>query len=206
MSLSGVFGSRRISRICGIALALSAMFVVPACWVSSINPLYDLGTFDHPHNDTDMVFDPSLIGSWTATDDKCTTLLTITADDPFYDLRSSYFGEGCGEDKSHYHAILLKLDSHYFLDLSPVDGVCDMCLAMHEIFLANFDKTTLSVTPIDSDWLKRSLDAKKVTLATLENDSATLAASSKDLKAFCREFAESTEVFKPGSTETLKRK
>jgi hypothetical protein len=196
-----------IARICGVALALSAVLVLPGCWVSSVNPLYDIGAFDHPRNDPDMVFDQSLIGSWTATDDKCTTLLTITAEEQGYDLQSSDHGEECSEEKSHYQAILVKLDSHYFLDLSPVSAdVCAICLARHEVFLAKFDKTTFSITPIDSDWLKKALEAKTVTLTTVENDPDTLTASSKDLKAFCREFAENTEVFKPGSTKTLKRK
>ena len=132
---------------------------------------------------------------------------TITAKDQIYDLRSSDHGEGCSEEKSHYQAVLVKLDSHYFLDLSPVDAdVCALCLARHEIYLAKFDKTTFSITPIDSDWLKKSLEAKTVTLATVADDPDTITASSKDLKAFCREFAESAVVFKPDSTETLKRK
>ncbi len=84
--------------------------------------------------------------------------------------------------------------------------MCAMCLARHEIYLAKFDRTTFSITPIDSDWLKKALEAKTVTLLTVENDPDTLTASSKDPKAFCREFAENTEVFKPGSTETSNRK
>ena len=85
-------------------------------------------------------------------------------------------------------SLLVKLDSHYFLDLSPVDAdVCALCLARHEIYLAKFDKTTFSITPIDSDWLKKSLEAKTVTLATVAGDLDTITASSKDLKAFCRE-------------------
>ena len=101
----------------------------------------------------------------------------------------------------------MKLDTYYFLDISPMsDDVCDMCLAKHNIFLAKFDKVTLSLTPIDSDWLKKSLAAKTVAVATLGDDSDTITASSKDLKAFCRTFAENKGVFKPESTITFKRK
>jgi hypothetical protein len=100
----------------------------------------------------------------------------------------------------------VKLDSHYFLDLSPVDGdVCTMCLARHEIFLAKFNKDSLSLTPIDSDWLKKSIALKTVMLATVSGDTDTITASPKDLKAFCRQFAEDKTAFKPVSTETLKR-
>jgi hypothetical protein len=99
----------------------------------------------------------------------------------------------------------VKLDSYYFLDLSPVNkDVCDMCLAKHEIFLAKFDKGSLSLTPIDSDWLKKSIAQKTVSLATVADDTDTITASAKDLKAFCRKFAEHKATFKPDSTETLK--
>jgi hypothetical protein len=207
MSLPGIFRSRIIARVVAIALVFGPLIVLQGCTVSSVNPLYDEGNIANSHPDPDVSFYQSLIGSWTATYDKCTTLLTITAEDQVYDLRSSDHGEGCGGEESHYQAVLVKLDSHYFLDLSPVDAdVCVMCLARHEIYLAKFDKTTFSITPIDSDWLKKSLEAKTVTLATVAGHPNTITASSKDLKAFCREFAESTEVFKPDTTETLKRK
>jgi hypothetical protein len=55
MSRSGVFRSRTIPRILGIALVLAALLGLSGCWVSSINPLYDEGTVDHPHNDSDVV-------------------------------------------------------------------------------------------------------------------------------------------------------
>jgi len=207
MSFFGIFFSRTLRRFSGSALILATLLVLPGCWVSSINALYDEGTIDNAHNDADVVFDQSLIGSWTAIDDKCTTVLTIAATDQVYDLQSTNQGEGCSDEKAHYQARLVKLDTHYFLDLEPMPGdVCAMCLARHEIFFAKFDKTSLSLTPIDSDWLKKSLEAKTVTLATVADDPDTITASSKDLKAFCRKFAENPDVFKPGSTETLKRK
>jgi hypothetical protein len=125
--------------------------------------------------------------------------------DETYDLQSKEQGEGCSEDKIRLQARLVKLDTHYFLDVSPMDdAVCDMCLAKHNIFLAKFDKLMLSLTPIDSDWLKKSLEAKTVTLATAAGDTDTITASSRDLKAICREFADNTEAFK--STDTFKRK
>ena len=206
MSLSGIF-SRTISRTWRIGLVLAALLTLPSCWVTSINSLYEQGSLDNPHKDPDVVFDPSLIGSWSLTEGKCTTLLTIAAKDEVYDLQSAEQGEGCSDKKSHRQARLVKLGNYYFLDVSPMeDDVCDMCVAKHYILLTKFDKATLSLSPIDSDWLKRSLTEKTVSLATLEGDTDTITASSKELKAFCRKFAEDTEVFKPESTSTFKRK
>jgi len=102
---------------------------------------------------------------------------------------------------------MVKLDSHYFLDVSPMDdAVCDMCAAKHDILLLKIDKAALSFTPIDSDWLKKSIEAKTVTLSTVAGDTDTITASSKDLKAFCRQFADSKEVFKTESALMFKRK
>ena len=207
MSLSTVLGSRTFPRFSGIALILAALLVLPGCWVSSINPLYDEGTIDHPHDDPDVVLEQSLTGSWTATDGKCTTLLTIAAKDQGYDLQSTDQGEGCTDDKSHRRGRLVKLGAHYFLDVEPLpDDVCDMCAAKHDILLAKFDQTALSLTPIDSDWLKKSIEAMKVTLATVAGDTDTITASSKDLKAFFRKFAENKGAFKAESTEKFTRK
>jgi hypothetical protein len=206
MSISDAVHSRNSPRLAGVIAVLAGLLALPGCWVSSINPLYDEGTFEHPHDDPDVVFDQRLIGSWTATDNKCTTLLTITAKDQGYDFQELEQGEGCSERKYHRLARLVKLDAHYFLDVSPMDDdVCDMCAAKHSILLARFDKMALSLAPIDSDWLKKSIAAKIVTLDTVAGDTDTITASSKDLKAFCRKFAENPEVFRMESTETFKR-
>ncbi|MGO9085225.1 MAG: hypothetical protein ACLP6G_22875 [Terriglobales bacterium] len=203
MSLSGLSGFRGIRRMIGIVLGLAGLLTLSGCWVYSVEPLYEVNPSTP---DPDLAFDQTLIGSWSLTDNKCTTLLTIAAKDGAYDLQSAEQGEGCSGDKSHRQARLVKLDTHYFLDVSPMDDeVCDMCLAKHNIFLAKFDNATLALTPIDSDWLKKSITARTVTLATLADDTDTITASSKELKAFCRKYADNKAVFKPDSTGTFKR-
>jgi hypothetical protein len=204
MAFFGVVCSRNISKIAGIALVLVVLLVLAGCWVTSINGLYEDGFLSK--KDPDLVFDQSLIGSWTVIDDKCTTLLTIAAKDDVYDLQSVKQGEGCSDDRTHVQARLVKLHAHYFLDVSPLDkDVCAMCAARHCIFLARFDKDTFSLTPIDSDWLKKSTAARTVTLATVADDTDTITASSQELKAFCRRFADDKTAFKPDSAETFKR-
>jgi hypothetical protein len=209
MPFFGMVRSKLIQKYLWIAFALAALWVLPGCWVTSINGLYEESTIDNPYTDPDLVFEQSLIGSWVHSDDKCTTLLTIASEKEVYNLRSTDQGEGCDtQDKPYrYQARLVKLDTYYFLDVSPMDDdVCNMCLAKHNIFLAKFDKATLSLTPIDSDWLKKSLAAKTISLATLAGDTDTLTASSADLKSFCRRFAADEAVFKPSDAYALKRK
>jgi len=211
MSLSGLIRSRCNLKIAGFVLALAELLMLPGCWVTSINPLYE----DVTPKDSDIVFENILIGSWTFTDDKCTTILTITAKDEVYDLRSVQ-GKECNdpEEKSHRQARLVKLDTYHFLDISPMSGdVCDMCLALHWIFLTKFDKDTLALTPIEWEGLKKLLRAGVVDLKTLPEDPkpriiegpTTLTALTKDLKRFCRRFAADKTVFRPDSTIMFKR-
>ncbi len=206
MFFSRIAHSGFIPRCTGIALALAALLALPGCWVTLINPLYEEWS-----NDPDLVFDQRLVGSWAELGDKCTAPLTITAKDGVYDLQSTGKGQGCGDSAgpSHYQARLVKLDAYYFLDISPTaEDVCDMCIARHSIYLAEFGNTTLTMTPIDSDWLKKAIAAKTVTLATMPDDSDTVVASTQDLKAFCRKYAADKAVFRPDSTdvERLRRK
>jgi hypothetical protein len=187
-------------------LVFAVLIMLPGCWVSSVNGLVEEDFF---HSDPDVTFDQGLTGAWEVTRDNCTTILTITAKEHTYDLQGSEQGEQCtgAGKKSYYEARLIKLDNHLFLDLSPrTDDVCEMCLPLHSIFLAKFDKDSLSLTPIDSDWLKNAVGKKTVTLATMPSDTDRLTASPKDLKAFCRRYADDKEAFAPVSDFVFKRK
>jgi hypothetical protein len=69
-------------------------------------------------------------------------------------------GEGCSDpqEKSHQEARLVKLNSSYFLDISPIpEDVCDLCIAVHGIGLTKFDQGTFALTPIDFDGLNKLL-------------------------------------------------
>jgi len=124
-------------------------------------------------------------------------------------LDSTEQGEGCESagEKSRYQARLVKLDTHLFLDVSPVpDDVCDECLAKHTIYQAKIDKDSFSLIPIDSEWLKDALEQKRVALATLPDDSDMLTASTKDLKTFCRKYADDPAAFKPVPVLAFRRK
>ena len=191
---------------------LAATLALSGCWVTSINPLYQETTIDNLRKDPDIAFEPSLIGSWVVTGDKCTAPMVIQSEDKeVYDFERKAEGAGCTESdvSTHMQGRLVKLDHYYFLDMYPlVADVCSMCLPKHDIFLTKFDKNSLSFVPIDSDWLKKAIAAKKVKLATLADDTDTITASSKDLKAFCRRYAEDKEAFKPDPNhgDTLTRK
>ena len=100
----------------------------------------------------------------------------------------------------------MKLDTYNFLDVSAMPSdVCETCLAKHTIYQVRIDKDSFSLIPIDSDWLKNALEQKSVQLATLPEDSDMLTASTKELKAFCRKYADNLDAFKAIGL-TFKRK
>ncbi len=214
MSCRSVVRSRAHFRGIWVGLIIAGLLVLGGCDVMSIHPLYE----DVSPKDPDVVLDKDLAGSWSLTDGKCTTVLTVAAaKDESYDLRAVEEGEGCGDSgkKTRQQARLVKLDSYYFLDASPrEEDVCVTCLALHSIFLAHVDKDSLALTPIDSDGLNKLLQAGTVHLKILPEDPKlliperpmTLTALSKDLKSFCRKFAGNKKIFKAESTETFKRK
>jgi len=196
-----------ISRLpTGVAfLAIASLLLLTGCWVSSVNGLVENGLYDR---DPDITYDQTLIGAWQETSDNCTVTLTISAKDQVYDFSTSGKGDGCSDPGKiqYYRARLVKLDKHLFLDLFPrSDDVCEMCLPLHWIFLVQVDKGTLSLIPIDQPWLRSALEQKVVTLTTMPGDTDVLTASAKDLKAFCRRFADNGEVFKPLLDLTFKR-
>ncbi len=211
MSNRSSIRSRDHFKCVGIGLIIATLLVMPGCDVMSIYPLYE----DVSPKDPDVVLDKDLTGSWSVTDGKCTTILTVAAKDEIYDVRFVE-GEGCDDrgKETRQQARLVKLDSYYFLDVSPrSEDVCDTCVALHWISLARFDKDTLALAPIDSDGLDKLLQAGRVNLSILPQDPkllmperpTTLTALSKDIKNFCRRFGGDKTVFKPDSTITYRR-
>ncbi len=142
-----------------------------------------------------MVFDARLVGTWPAVDEKCTSGLTITAHEKVYTLQ---FVDCESGKKTTYEAHLFKLDQHYFLDMTaPSDEVCDLCIGVHLIYLVQFKKDSIALDPLDYDWLKEAVRNKSVNLTTLTDDPGTITSPAKDLKAFCRKYADNKDAFKP---------
>lgn len=134
--------------------------------------------------------------------------LTITAKDQVYYWRETGVGRGAAKTKRRQ---VMRFGSSSWTPTSfstsqqGRTNVCEMCVAVHWIFLTQIDKDSFSLVPIDSDWLKKAVEQKTVALATLSGDSDTLTASAKELKAFCREYADDKEVLKPIPEFTFKR-
>jgi hypothetical protein len=116
-----------------------------------------------------------------------------------YEMQSVQKGEECSDPGkvTHQESTLVKLGEHEFLDVAPrSEDVCDSCMAKHDIYMVKINEDALELIPIDSDWLEGAINTKIVALAAMPDDTDTLTASSKELKAFCRQYADDPEVFK----------
>ncbi|MBZ5681725.1 MAG: hypothetical protein LAO24_16635 [Acidobacteriia bacterium] len=209
MSLSGPTCFRPLSRIVAIIFVLAVLLLLPACWVYSVEPLYEERILNP---DPDLTFDQTLVGSWAQVDVDCVWILSIEAVQQRYELTMAPAPDCKTEDKvTHYEAHLVKLDNHHFLDVSPKgDDVCDLCLPLHSFLLVSQEADRLALVPVDHEWLSRALTEKKVSLASLASqelgNAVVLTASTKELKDFARKYADDKAAFKTGSEFKLKFK
>jgi len=195
-----------ISRIAASTLVFAGLLVLAGCWVYSVHPLYEENL---AKPDPDLFFDQALLGSWWIADDDCPGILTIAAREQAYTLSTAPSAQCKGDKKtSQYEGHLVKLDNHVFLDIAPALGeVCDLCLPLRSFFLVQIEKNSLALVPINYEWLNNSIKQKTVMLETLPNPpSEILVASSKELKAFMRKYADDNSVFQPSDKLTFKRK
>jgi hypothetical protein len=197
MSIPTLVRSGIVARIVAISVVAVCLLLMSGCPEKFLNGL------DEGGNDPDVVFDARLLGVWSDAGQKCTSTETITAHEKVY----SWQHLDCESNKkTSYEARLFKLDQHYFLDMTAAAGeVCDLCVGIHLIYLVQFEKDSVALAPFDYDWFKAAVEEKRVNLTTLPDDTGTITSSSKDLKAFCRKYADNKEAFKSDPDSIFKR-
>jgi len=197
MSISNLVRSGVVPRAVAIGFVLACLLLMSGCPEKSLNGL------DEGSNDPDMVFDARLLGVWPDVGKRCTSTETITAHEKVYSLQ---YVDCESNKKTSYEARLFKLDQHYFLDMTAAsEEVCDLCVSIHLIYLVQFEKDSVALAPLDYDWFKTAVQKESVSLTTLPDDPGTITSPPKDLKAFCRKYADNKEAFKPDPDAVLKR-
>ncbi|MGA7926643.1 MAG: hypothetical protein WCA20_11640 [Candidatus Sulfotelmatobacter sp.] len=210
MPLSSYIHSVRALRIAAITVALFSLLMMSGCWMFSLQPLFDGGS------DPDLIFDESLVGAWGHEAEGCQWTLTVQASVRAYDMAMAP-GAGCKTDDktdektTRYLAYLVKVDNHRFLDVSPKQSeVCDLCLSVHTFALLSLENNTLSLTPLDGDWLDKTIKEKKVAMAYVGGERTdidiTLNAQPAELKTLLRTYANDSAAFKPSGRLVFTRK
>ncbi|MGA2377181.1 MAG: hypothetical protein ABSF72_16805 [Candidatus Sulfotelmatobacter sp.] len=206
MPLSSYIHSVGALRIAAITVGLFCLLMMSGCWMFSLQPLFDGGS------DPDLIFDESLVGAWGHEAEDCQWTLTVQASAGAYNMAMGP-GAGCKTDEksTRYLAYLVKVDNHRFLDVSPKQSeVCDLCLSVHTFALLSLENNTLSLTPLDGDWLDRTIKEKKVAVAYVGGERTgidiTLNARPAELKTLLRTYANDSAAFKPSGRLVFTRK
>lgn len=201
---------RRRTQMLSVLFVLATLAAQTGCVLRSVEPLYEEAASPV---DRDLVLDQGLVGSWWYADKECSWTLAFAppAKGDFTYAATMTAAPGCKSSDvpkrvTRYEAHVVQLDNKRFLDVSPsADDVCNPCLALHTFFLISMRDRQLTLTPVDGEWLKDAIAKGTVTLAHL-NDSLTMTASSRDLKAFVRKYADDPAAFKPLPDFVFQRK
>jgi len=163
-----------------------ALMLAPGCLVLSVNPLYD---------DDTLTWDPALIGSWTADEERWT--LQIERDEwRSYDIRYTHPAES-----GHLTGYLTAVGEEKFLDVMPSRGRDRGALLVpaHAFVHVRLDGDRLHVTPVAYDTLAdrllrgRAPDGLDATFDQKEN--VLLTTPTPRLRAWLRRQAPGSEVF-----------
>jgi hypothetical protein len=213
--LSG--GESKMARLKIVLLAglLGAFALLSACWVSSIQPLYDQ---EH------LVYDGALVGRWQPEPDDSILAIEGDVDHKTYTLQYVSSADNkkdvCKDNLASppvdlelsgpFAGHLVQLGSVRFLDVFP-DGFSGSNLGWipsHTIFKVSVDPRKLSLTPPNASWLCDSTHPNGNVVGQCGSDpdgytDFLFTATTPVLQEFLREHASDGEVYSPGSQDLV---
>lgn len=162
-----------------ISLALGFVLLIAGCIVSSLYPLF---------TEKDLVFDPSLLGTWVGQNED-DTLLFQDGGEKAYDL--TYISEGQG---LKFEVHLVKLGELKFFDVYPqLDKEHDAyhLIPAHTIWRVQKDQDIIRVAWLDQSWVKEKIAKKEIVIPhQLVEDRIILTASTEELQKFVLKYAD----------------
>ncbi len=199
-----------LRRCVSIVLIFSALLLLPGCWVYSAYPLAE--------TETDIVFDRALLGTWLQ-EEGCVLTVTRLGEEKSY--RISYAvpretkGGGCllkPGQSAGFLASVVDVNSVRFLDVYPADREpMHHMMYLHSFYKISLNGRTLTLMPMNRDWLKERIASGEVSLAARqqnggEDDDLILTSSTHDLRSFLVSNAASEQLFAPAQKIVLQRK
>jgi hypothetical protein len=188
-------------------LVVSCLLLLQGCWVYSVYPLAE--------SDADLLFDKALPGNWMQEEAGCLITISRLAEERGYRLTyiapNERKGEGCLLDAGKaatFQAGLVEIGQNRFLDLFPVDRTLDHhALQVHSFYRVSVDVRSLSLTPMNADWLKEQIRSNAVPVAARqENDDLILSSSTRDLRTFLQAYGSNEQLFDPVRRLVFQRK
>jgi len=181
-----------------MAMALTAVILLPGCLVSSLHPLF---------TEADLVFEPALLGTWRAAEKKVTFERTdqksyrIT----YVELGRSGDGSPAPPNPSVLEGRLGRLGPSLFLDTFvteklPLPGALGLHLVpVHLFWRLRMDGDNLFIERFAPAWCKDAAPPAgiPIRLECVENDWPLLTAPTPDLQAFLTQHAADPGLFDP---------
>lgn len=154
-----------------LIIVITVMFA--GCPARSIHPLF---------HDTDVQFDPALVGTWISGDDTYT--FSPSSDKAYRTVIRSL----TADDSSVYTVLAGAIGRHRYLDSYPyVDADEHHYLSVHVFTLMKLIGDTLVMASFENDWLEKQLEAKTISIPHIKRgEEIILTATTKELQKMFR--------------------
>lgn len=164
--------------------------LVCGCLVPSLHPLF---------TDKDIAVRSELIGDWASEDGDALWLFQLEPDSSY----SLAYVEN--NDTSWFVTHLVELRNRLFMDMypDPNDALSDAykvhLVAAHTFSKINFDSGIVTISVLDTDWLRARNDSGKLNLAheLLGPGDLILTASTEELQIFMLSIVDDPDAFAP---------
>ena len=194
-SVSNAFGRL---RLLALTITVMSLPLATGCWVQSVYPFYE---------ESDVVADNSLVGTWVGEAELQPCLLNIAFDpsEKVYNIAMSKSAEAkeemkCTEISAKGH--LVQFGSQRFLDVIPTD---EKSLAeLHSLMRVKPDRQNLVLVPMDADWLADAIRDKTLDLtaridekgpAVVPSVDVVLTSPTRDLRTLLRKCGDAEGAF-----------
>ena len=169
---------------------IGLLLLLNAC-IPSLHPLYTPET---------LAFRRDLNGTWESSDDSGVYTWHFEPDEEQKSYSLIFSMEE--SKKERYEVHLVKLGSHYFLDLYPddhqeVQGTLAYSLPTHSFGRIDFGDGQVLISLFDYDWLERLFKERKIRMKheTVDDGTIVLTASSEELQGFVLKYADEAEAY-----------
>lgn len=159
--------------------------------------------------------DKTLLGSWWQPQQGCILSFSRFFEEKVYRVVYSapgkHLGEGCLIDNGRSAAFegrLVKINGSQFLDLFPADRQShDHELLLHSVYKLKLLGDTLSLVPLDEDWIRRQSQLDQVEVSASSGDkSVALTADTGSLQRLVSDNADNSDAFNPANQITFHKR
>ncbi|MBI5267955.1 MAG: hypothetical protein HY851_12055 [candidate division Zixibacteria bacterium] len=164
--------------------------ILTGCLVPSLHPLY---------NDNEVVTRPGIAGRWSPEDGDAIWDFELEPDSSY----SLAYVDSDESDTSWFTVRLVQLDTFLFMDMYPdpsevlTDAYKSHLIAAHTFSRIDIDSDAITISVLDADWLRKSIDSGWVKIAheQLGPDDLVLTAGTQELRMFLLSIVDDTDAF-----------